>query len=417
MQQTHALARLARLAVGALLLVGGTADAAPITLDQALDRATRRPSIATAAAAAEAARHAAAQADSVASNPELSVAIGPRFVAGERTVAYQLGIAQAFELGGKRAARRDVAAARTALATAEQREAAVGARLEAWRAFQAALIARERVAMAEEAEQVAVQVEVATRERKNVGFGTQLELNLTTAEVGRARHERLDGERRYASAVAALATAIGAGAEEALDPAGALIVPPPLPTRTDELLVRAQQARPAAALARAEHQLATAEVRAARSAAVPDLSLGVSYGYERDPDATAQTLLGTASIGLPIFQRNQGARRAARSLARRADLVLASTTTEIQREVRVALTGYKLAREAVLGFNTEVNERLHENLELARASYTSGKVDYFQFNVVRRELLASRSAYLDAFEETVDAWAAVQHAVGGEVTP
>ncbi len=71
----------------------------------------------------------------------------------------------------------------------------------------------------------------------------------------------------------------------------------------------------------------------------------------------------------------------------------------------------------MLGFDKEVNERLHENLELARASYTSGKIDYFQFNVVRRELLASRNAYLDAFEETVEAWSEVQQALGGEVKP
>ena len=106
-----------------------------------------------------------------------------------------------------------------------------------------------------------------------------------------------------------------------------------------------------------------------------------------------------------------------RSLASRAEIELAWTTTEIEREIRVAVSSYQRAREAVLGFNKEVNETLHENLELARASYTSGKIDYFQFNVVRRELLASRNAYLDAFEETIEAWSAVQQATGGEVMP
>ena len=106
-----------------------------------------------------------------------------------------------------------------------------------------------------------------------------------------------------------------------------------------------------------------------------------------------------------------------RSLANRAEIEGAWTTTEIEREIRVAVSGYQRAREAVLGFDKEVNERLHENLELARASYTSGKIDYFQFNVVRRELLASRNAYLDAFEETIEAWSAVQQATGGEVMP
>lgn len=147
---------------------------------------------------------------------------------------------------------------------------------------------------------------------------------------------------------------------------------------------------------------------------MPDLQLGISYGYERDPEATAQSVLATVAIGLPLWNRNRGGRKAARIQAERAAIAQRWTAAEIEREVRLTVAGYQRAREAVLGFDREVNERLHENLELARESYTSGKIDYFQFNVVRRELLASRNAYLDAVEETVEAWAAVQQAAGAE---
>ncbi len=432
MQHPDALSRLAAAAsstspfsasfslllsvVGALVW-STSAAAAPMTLAQAIQRADRRPRVEIARAEAQAARHDADQARLPAYNPELSVGVGPRFVGGERTAALQIGVAQTIQLGGKRGARREAADAQIEAADAEQVAARLHARAEAWRAFQRALVVRERVAMAHEAEQVSIQVDEATRERQKVGFGKQLEVNLTTAEVGRARHDRLDAERAYDAAIAALASAIGAAATEAIEPTGTLEPTPALTGAPEALIARALRDRPEARVARAATRAAGAEIRVADADALPDLAVGVSYGYERDADVTAQTVLATVSSALPLWNRNQGTRRAVRARATRAALEAQWTTTEIEREIRVALASYQRAREAVLGFDKEVNERLHENLELARASYTSGKIDYFQFNVVRRELLASRNAYLDAFEETIEAWSAVQQATGGEVMP
>jgi len=412
------LPALARLAAGAsIFLCVGPVAAAPITLEQALQRAVGRPLVAQAGASAEAARHEADQASLSAYNPQITVGVVPRFVGDQRWIAYQIGLGHTVQLGGKRSARRAAANARIDVADAERFAAGLTARIEAWRAFQLALVVRERVAMAVEAEEVAIQVEAATRVRKDVGFGTQLELNLTTAEVGRARHDRLDAERTYIAAVAALASAIGATASEEIEPSGTIAPAPPLAGDTEALIARAIRERPEARFALASSKAARAEIRVADAEAVPDVTLGVSYSYERDPDLTANADLATESIGLPMFNRNQGTRRAVRSLAARAEIQVSWTTTEIEREIRVAVSGYQRAREAVLGFDKEVNERLHENLELARASYTSGKIDYFQFNVVRRELLASRNAYLDAVEETIEAWTAVQRATGGKVLP
>lgn len=419
---------LARLAVGVVICWSSSAFAEPksrtaeitatkITIDQALARAGQRATVEMAGAGVEVARHEAAQAGQVAHNPELSAGVGPRWVGSERDIAVELGLAQTLELGGKRSARADAAQARVAAAEVERRAAELLARAEAWRAFQLALASRERLAMAQEAEQVALQIEGATRERQKVGFGTQLEVNLTTAEVGRARHDRLDAERKLAEASQALASAIGAAAREALEPEGELAAPPALASDVEALVASALRGRPEGELARAASRVAVAEVRVANAQGVPDLTVGINYGRERDPEATTQTLLATASIALPLWNRNQGGRKAARAQARRAELELLWTATEIEREVRLATAGYQRAREGFLGFDREVNERLHENLELARESYTSGKIDYFQFNVVRRELLASRNAYLDAFEETVEAWSVVQRSTGGEVMP
>jgi len=406
-----------RFLVGAMIVSStGPALADPITLDQAFQRAAKRPLVAMAGASTDAARSEARGARRAIYNPELGVAAGPRLGGGETLLDFQVTLSQVFELGGKRSARAEVAVAKLDVTEADLAAATVGARVETWRAFQLALVLRERTAITKDAEQVALQIDIATRERMKSGFATQLQVNLAVAEVGRASHDRLDTLRRYDQALAVLATAVGAGPDERLEPAGGIELPADLSATLEALTDRALRSRPDLRAARSNVVASRAEARFADAQAIPDLTLGVSYAREQDAGLTSHVILASASVALPLRNRNQGAREATRARARRADLDAARIATEVTREVRVALEGYTRAREAVAGFDREVNEKLHENLELARQSYTSGKIDYFEFNVVRRELVASRQAYLDAVEEVIESWSALLQA-GGEVKP
>lgn len=400
---------------GALVcLVATTARADIITLDQAVQRAARRPTVGMAEAEAEARRSEARGARLPAYNPELGAAAGPKFGGGTTLLDVEVSLAQTMELGGKRAARRDTAEARVRVALAERDLALRLAKIDAWRAFQLALVAQDRLATAREAEELAIAVAAAARDSQTLGASTQLQLNLATSEVGRARHERLDAENGYGQALADLATAVGAGPGEQLEPSGAIAPLVDAPWTERDVVARALRARPEIAAARAELEAAQGEGRLAGALATPDLTMGLSYGYEEDPDVTMHAVLLSASVSLPVLNRNQGGRGAARARLRRAEIDQTRLRTEVEREARVALLNYRRAREAVLGFDREVNERLHENLELAQESFRAGKINYFEFNLVRRELVASRLAYLDAVAEAVEAWHAVQRAVGEE---
>lgn len=401
------------------LLLGLAAErghADPITLDQAVARAARRPGVSMAGEDVAAARGLAASARQPTYNPELGAAVGPRFVGGTTGVAVDVSLAQTFELGGKRAARAAVADARTRAAMAGLAVATRDAELATRRTFQLALVARARLDASRQAEELATQMATATRERQELGAGTQLQVNLATAEVGRARHDRVDAENLYEAAIAMLAAAAGAGPDERLEPAGELGALPESPWTRSELVRRALERRPELVQTRSEREAASAEVKLADALARPDLTLGVSYGFEQDTDVNAQTVRVSASIPLPFRNRNQGNRTASRARLRRAQLDEGRQRTAIVREAHLSLQSYARAREGVLGFDREINERLFENLELARQSFESGKIDYFEFNVVRRELIASRTAYLDAVTEAVDAWHALVRAAGEEPT-
>lgn len=392
------------------------ASADTISLAEALARAQARPDVAVAAADLDGARGERTQARLPFYNPELALAVGPRMAAGTVGVGFEASLGQVVELGGKRGARRAVAAAREDLAQVRLASSTRQARLAAWAAFHLALVGAARVDSARALETLAVEVAAATATRQGLGGGTQLEVNLAAAEVGRARHDRVDAETRVDHDRAALATAIGARGDEAPEPSGPLPAFAAPAASLDALIAHARAERPELQAAAATVAAARADVDLADAVARPDLRLGVSYALERDVE-TAHVALVSAAITLPTRNRNQGARAAARARLRGATIESAWAGDEVEREVRVAYAAYVRAIAAVHGFDQDVNEHLTENLQLARDSLASGKLDYFQFNQVRRELFASRMAYLDAVAEAIAAQVALARATGAEVLP
>ncbi len=402
-----------RAVIGAVLVSGITVSHAdPLTFDQAVRRAANRPAVAIAGTEVDAVRAEAAGARRPIYNPELGVAIGPRFGGGQTLLDAEVSLAQTIELGGKRDARRAVADARVAAAGSNLVQAQLDAEFEVWRAFQLTLLARARIDATREAEALATQLVTASSDRQALGAGTQLQINLATLEGGRARHDRLDAENAYDAALAELARVIGAAPDERLEPVGELATLPAAALDEDALVARALANRPDLDVARAGLRVARAEVRLANAEATPNLTASVSYGYEQDLDTDFHAVMAGLSISLPVRNRNQGARSAARARVRGAELEQDRRTVDVEREVRVAIRAYARAREALLGFDREINERLHDNLELAHESFVAGKLDYFEFSVVRRDLVANRLAFLDAATEAVDAWSTVQRAVG-----
>ena len=411
----HGLTFVRAVAMALMGLTVTAAHADTITLDEALRRATARPTVAMAAAEEDAMRADASGARRPIYNPELGITVGPSRGGGVFLFGGDLSLFQTIERGGKRAARVDAAEARVRVAGAQRQLEAAVARLDARRAFELAQVQGDRVEAARDAEQVATEVAEATEQTLTFGKGTQLEVNLVRAELGRAKHDRLDADSAYETALAELATAIGAAADERLEPAGRLASPATLPWTEDDFVAVAQRNRPELAGARAEIELARAETKAADAEAVADVTLGISYGFSQDPDIETHAVLFSASFPLLVRNRNQGARAASRIRARRAEIDGTRVQTEIEREARLAYQGYQRAREAVLGFDQDVIGKLHDNLELARASFTSGKLDYFTFSQARRDLIASQRDYLDAISEVVEARYAVLRAAGEDL--
>jgi outer membrane protein, heavy metal efflux system len=416
----HVRSWAARALVVAIASGTGAARAENITIDEAVARALAgSPEIAQAAADVAVSEGSLQGARTLPFNPELSAVIGPSFGGGRKLFGNgktlldtEVSLSQTIEIGGKRGRRIDGAQARRGAARSLARWTRWEVSWEVRRAFHLALVARDRLATAREAESMAAEIKRATDERLRRGAGTELEVNVAAADAGRAARERLDAERHHAAAKVELAAAIGAPARADLEPVGTLPTFPDVEEPPDVLVARALARRPDLRAARAQRMAAEADVGLEDSLRVPDLTFSFTYGREEDVDLTREVLLVGLSVPLPLFNRNQGGRASARAELTKARIAERATGREVERQVRAARAAYRKAREAVLAFDRDVIEKLGENLSLARQSFQTGKIGLIEFNVVRRDLVETRLSYLDALEEAVQAWTTLELLIG-----
>jgi cobalt-zinc-cadmium efflux system outer membrane protein len=404
------------LAVVGTLGLGERVSAESITLDIALERAAHRPSVESSRLGIDEARANARGAALPLYNPELSGGAGAQFGSGAVALQAQVGLQQTLERGGKRAARVRLADAEAHGAELANRGELLRARVEAWRAFERALVLRDRLETRRRVEALARALVTALQQSAAAGGATKLRVNLVVADAGRATQERIAADTELAAARARLATAIGATPQEVLEPSGAVADVPALAEPIDALIARALRAHPTVLASDNRVAEATARVADADARGVTDVTIGVDYAYDPDPDG-AHAVIGTIAFPLALRNRNQGARAAARVGVKRAELERTYARAEVERAVRLAAESFERARTAVAAFDREVTERLGDNLAAAQDAFAKGGLDFVELTMTQRELIASRIAYLDARLALIDAWADLALVAGMEVQP
>ncbi|HMV32447.1 MAG TPA: TolC family protein [Gemmatimonadales bacterium] len=405
----HLLA-CALLPLGLALPGTVSAQARPITLDQALaESRDRSPEIRSAEAEVRVARADLKAARVSPYNPEAGFSIGPSSNDDTTLTSYQVGVSQTIELGGKRGLRTRSAARRVEAAEARLLRAKAVSAAAVRRDFFLAVIARSRLSASIEADSVTVLLRDAAQERLRLGAGTQLEVNVAAAASAQARRARLAAEREWRTSLLRLGATIGLPVADTVIPDGTM-PRAELPGQSEDDLVRTALARRADLTAlRAEREAAESDVRLARSLTWPDPTLGVSAGKAEDFRVVEFGL----SLPLPLWNRGQGARAQAGALLQRAQLTELTATREAEREIRDGYRGLATAIEAERAFDREVVERLGENLALAEQSFRAGKIGLLVFNNIRRDLVEGRLGYLDAIAEVIERQAALEQAVGG----
>lgn len=338
-----------------------------------------------------------------------------------------VGVSLPLELGGKRARRIELARAELEAAEAEVADRERRLAGEVLAAHAEALAALRELEITESLTGIDLRTLTVVQARVNEGDAAPIELNLLRAEVERSRSRRALVEGRLRATLLRLKALAGIPSDEPLRLREEIRTPgltrPPASVET--AVETALRTRPDLRLARLGEGLARAGLRLARAQGAPDATAFTRYtrssstfedtpvGTLRDRDAT---LTFGVSVGLPVFNRNQGAKEEAALAVSQAKARREFLEAVVRSEVRSAYARYAAAREALVTYEQGVIERSNENIRVMRSAYELGAFSVTELLAEQRRLIDSQKDFTEALAERYRALADLQTAIGAPLT-
>jgi cobalt-zinc-cadmium efflux system outer membrane protein len=252
-------------------------------------------------------------------NPELEVEVedfgGTGAASGFDAAESKLLIAQRIETAAKRPKRRRAAELDAEVASWEYEAARLDVFASVVKAFVDVLAAQERVALSEELVRIAESSVEGVKRLVRAGATPQAEQTRAAVEAATASVDLATARRALEAARAALAATWGSlspGFGPAEGELGA-VAPPPSDATVRSRLERNPE------LARWDREIArrAAVVALEDAQRIPDVVAGFGPRYLSESDDSV--LVAQVAVALPIFDRNQGARAAARRDLRKAE--------------------------------------------------------------------------------------------------
>ena len=334
-----------------------------------------------------------------------------------------IGVSIPLELGGKRQRRIDLARAELAAAEAvvADRERQLIREIRATHAEALALFRELQVT--EGLSSIDTETARVVEARVTEGDASPLELNLIRVEIDRLRSRRALVEGQLQAALIKLKNLSGLQADQPLrlreSLSTALLADPVM--SVEEAIQAALKSRPDARLARLIEEVSLAGYRLAQAQSLPDVtaftrySVGTSIfddtpvGVLRDRD---KLLTFGVSIGIPLFNRNQGAKAVAEIAIRQAQRRREFVEATVRSEVAAAYARFEAARNSLDLFQRGVIERSARNITAVRTAYQLGAYRVTELLAEQRRLLDSQREYIEALTERYRALAEIQSAVG-----
>lgn len=341
-------------------------------------------------------------------NPEAEVAAGRRMPdpgaeAGRKP--FELGVAQRFEIAGQRGKRVERASEELAAVEAEEEVAGRALDLSVARAFYEGLGARERSKVAQQNEELARELAAIAEARVARGAATALESNAARVRVAEASRRLLAARAEERASRLRLAALLGLGPEGDVVLGGDLPEAGPLPAEAPRDAVAT---RPEVRAAERRTNAARAAAELATRSGFPDVVLGARYSHEE----ASRSVVGTLSVPIPLFQRNQGERERSEAAALRAEAEERAIRLQVATAAEEARLGLERARAGLALYDADVLRALGESLALLRRALDAGKVSPAEVIVLQRELLEGRLGYLEARVELAVADALARTAAG-----
>jgi cobalt-zinc-cadmium efflux system outer membrane protein len=356
-------------------------------------------------------------------NPTLEVEqTSGRLVGSPGDRELSVGFSIPVDVFGQRGRRIDLAKAEITLKEAEvvarQREL-VG---QIFTAYAEALAALREVQVLEELLDLDTETVRFVQIRVNEGESAPLELSLLQTEVERLRSRRQIAEGRLQAAITKLKFYAGIPFEEALKLREEISTAsvPLLPSTIETSISVGLRNRPEIRLAELDEQLATAGLRLIRSQSKPDVTAYTRYTQGRagfdDPRGEFfqrdRSLTFGVAIGLPIFNKNQGAKAEAEVSIRQAQERRIFAEQVVKNEIIIAFQRIEAARRALSILETAVLPRAQENIVTIRRVYEIGELKITDLIAEQKKLLDANRDLTETLTERYRAQADLFIALG-----
>lgn len=352
----------------------------------------------------------------VPSNPELSIAMGPRIANTGVGLSAQIALSQELEIAGERGLRMDAANRRVELTDAQIEVVRWAVHCDVHVAFHRALLARDRAALAGRV--VSFQTEVLTIVERRVAAGEigALELRLSQAEVAQARQVQVAADQAYLAARIELAQLTGWPVSDPPDPVGTLEGPRE-PPPVAELLAAAREQLPEIQVDQAAIREAEARAKVAKREVSPNPTIGIQYEREGNPvgDVSYDIVRGSLSIPIPSAYVNQGARARARADVTVAEAQLQANYTLLESRVTQTRAAVVAQAQRVRSYGEEIIPLFEDNLALLSRSFDAGEIDLLALSIARERFLTIQNEALDAQLEYFVALADLERTIGSEL--
>ena len=313
----------------------------------------------------------------------------------KETRTTSMTLSQTIELGGKRAARvelaqrdRDVAALTLEAQRADVRATTI-------QAFFEVLIAQERVQVAEASQSIAVSGADAVARRVTAGKVSPVEETRARVAASTARIELRQAQADLAAALKVLSAVMG-------QPQGAVTrvegAPETLPRLPDPgMLADRIQASPVLRRAEMEVQRAEAAFNLERARGVPDVTVGL--GAQRAPDVGRTQPLISVSIPIPLFDRNQGAQLQAFRKRDAAQALAQAEALRLRAEVMQAADQLEARTDEIEALRRDVLPGAQTAYDAARRGFELGKFGFLDVLDAQRTFLQARGQYFTALSQ------------------
>lgn len=343
-------------------------------------------------------------------NPEAELEIEDLGGADGTTTTLRLG--HALELGGKRGRRLDLADQDISQAEGELRLVLADLHATVAQAYLAALVAQERAQLAKEAAELAAETARVVREQADGGKVSPVMQRRAELAANRSQATAENARRQAEMACVALA-AHWDGEVDFARLGGALgeLASPPAADSVQTALA----AHPALAVAAGEVDRRQADLALARTGAIPDLTVAVGVSRSESADDTTFSL--TASVPLPIFDRNQGQVAATSAAIAEAGAELRAAKRLLTAQSRAVLARLDAEFVQATRLRDEILPAAREAFAAVRDGYAAGKLGYLDVLESREALFEIRADHLAALAGFHEARIELERLTAGALTP